>query len=186
MTLLVLGLVVWSAAHLFKPVMPDARAALAARLGEGPSKGVMAFFIAAGLVLIVIGFKQAPVESVWFPPLWTTHLNNLLMLIAVALLGLGHSKSRARPLVRDPMLTGVLLWAIAHLLVNGDVASIVLFGWMGVWALVEMAFARRKPVKPAPAGSLAGDIRLAVITLVVFAVIVGIHTWLGYPPFPQG
>lgn len=186
MTLLVLGLVIWSAAHLFKAAMPDARAALAARLGDGPSKGVMALFIAAGLVLVIIGFKQAPVESLWFPPTWTTHLNNLLMLIAVGLLGLGHSKSRARAWVRDPMLTGVLLWAIAHLLVNGDLASIVLFGWMAVWALAELGFARRKPRKPVPAGSLAGDIRFVLISFVVFVVIVAIHTWLGYPPFPQG
>ena len=186
MTLLLAGLVLWTLAHLFKPALPDARATLAARLGEKPSKGVVALVIALGLVLIVIGFRQAPVESVWFPPTWTIHLNNLLMLIAVALLGLGHSKSRARAWVRDPMLTGVLVWAIAHLLVNGDVASIVLFGWMGAWALVEMAFARRKPATVPPAGSLAGDIRFVVISLVVFAVIVAIHTWLGYPPFPQG
>jgi uncharacterized membrane protein len=186
MTLLLAGLVLWTLAHLFKPALPDARAALAARLGPAPSKGVVALFIGLGLVLIVVGFREAPVESVWFPPAWTVHLNNLLMLIAVALLGLGHSKSRARGWVRDPMLTGVLLWAIAHLLVNGDVASIVLFAWMGAWALVEMGFARRKPAPVPPAGSLAGDIRFALITLVVFAVIAAIHTWLGYPPFPQG
>lgn len=186
MTLLIVGLVVWSAAHLFKPLMPEARAGLAARLGAGPSRGVMAFLIGIGLVLTIIGFRQAPIENVWFPPAWTVHLNNLLMLVAVALLGLGHSKSRARGRVRDPMLTGVLVWAVAHLMVNGDIASIVLFGWMGAWALVEMALARRRPAAPVPAGSLAGDIRLVLITLVVFGVIVAIHTWLGYPPFPQG
>lgn len=186
MTLLLLGLVLWSAAHLFKPLMPEARANLAARLGPGPSKGLFALVIALGVVLMVIGFRQAPVENVWFPPAWTKHLNNLLMLIAVALLGLGHSRSRARGWVRDPMLTGVLLWSIAHLLVNGDVASILLFGWLGVWALVEMALARRQPAGPVPAGSLAGDVRFVLITLVVFGVIVAIHTWLGYPPFPQG
>lgn len=186
MTLLILGLVLWSAAHLFKSLMPDARAGLAARLGEGPSRGLVALVVVIGIVLMVVGFRQAPVESVWFPPGWTVHVNNLLMLVAVALLGLGHSKSRARPLVRDPMLTGVLLWSVAHLLVNGDVASIVLFGWMGIWALVELALSRRQPARPAPAGSLAGDIRFALITLVVFGVIVAIHTWLGYPPFPQG
>lgn len=186
MTLLVLGLVIWTAAHLFRPLMPEARGALSARLGAGPSKGVMAFFIAVGLILIVVGYRQAPVETLWFPPAWTRHLNNLLMVVAVALLGVSHSKSRARGWVRDPMLSGVILWAIAHLLVNGDVASIVLFGWMGLWAIVEMALARRKPAAPVPAGSLAGDIRFALITLVVFGVIVAIHTWLGYPPFAQG
>ncbi|MFT3972295.1 MAG: NnrU family protein [Amaricoccus sp.] len=186
MTVLFIGLLIWTAAHLFKPLMPAARARLAAGLGDGPSRGVMAAFIALGLALMVIGFRTAPVESIWFPPSWTVHINNLLMLVAVALLGLGHSKSRARSWVRDPMLTGVIVWAGAHLLVNGDVASILLFGWMGVWAIVEMVLARRKPAGPVPAGSLAGDIRLGVITLVVFAVIVAIHTWLGYPPFPQG
>lgn len=186
MILLILGLVIWTAAHVFKPLMPEARAALAARLGAGPSKGVMGAVIGLALILIIVGYRQAPVESVWFPPSWTVHLNNLLMLIAVALLGLGHSKSRARAWVRDPMLTGVVLWAVAHLLVNGDVASIVLFGWMGVWALVQIALARRKPAAPLPVTSVAGDIRFVIISIVVFVVIVAVHTWLGYPPFPQG
>jgi uncharacterized membrane protein len=186
MTLLLVGLVVWTAGHLFERLMPDARAALSARLGQNPSKGVMAFVIALGLVLIIIGYRRAAVENVWFPPVWTTHLNNLLMLIAVALLGLGHSKSRARRWVRDPMLTSVVVWSIAHLLVNGDVASIVMFGWLGVWALVEIAISRSRPAPLPPAGSVAGDVRYVLITLVVFAVIVAIHTWLGVPPFPQG
>lgn len=186
MTLLVLGLILWTAAHLLKPVMPDARAALTSRLGEGPSKGVVALIIALGVVLMVVGYRGSSPGSLWIPPGWTTHLNNLLMVVAVILLGLGHSKSRARGWVRDPMLTGVLVWAIAHLLVNGDIASIVLFGWMGLWAIAEMAISRAKPAPTPPTGTLAGDIRLALISLVVFAVIVGIHTWLGYPPFPQG
>ena len=80
-----------------------------------------------------------------------------------------------------------MVWAVAHLLVNGDRASLVLFGWMGLWAVAEMALINaREPawVRPAP-GTVAGDVRLVVITLVVFAVIVAVHTWLGYPPFPR-
>ena len=57
------------------------------------------------------------------------------MLVAVALIGAGHSKGRARGWLRHPMLTGVVVWAVAHLLVNGDVASLVLFGWLGLWAV---------------------------------------------------
>lgn len=186
MILLILGLLLWTAAHLFKPLMPEARAVLANRLGEGPSKGVVALFIALGLILIVTGYRGSATESLWISPPWTTHLNNLLMLVAVVLLGLGHSKSRARGRIRDPMLKGVLVWAVAHLLVNGDVASIVLFGWMGLWAIAEMGLSRAKPVQDTPAGTLAGDIRLGLISLAIFVVIVGIHTWLGYPPFPQG
>ncbi len=187
MTLLVVGLVLWTAAHLFKAVLPGPRAALAARMGEKPSKGLMALFIGAGLVLIVIGFRRAPVDSLWFPPLWTVHLNNLLMLVAVALLGLGHSKSRAKRWLRDPMLTAVIVWAVAHLLVNGDTASILMFGWLLLWAVAEIVLERvRQPAWAPPAGgTLAGDLRFVVITLVVFAVIAAVHTWLGYPPFPQ-
>jgi uncharacterized membrane protein len=187
MTLLVLGLLLWTAAHLFKRLAPGGRAALARTVGAGPSKGVMAAAIGVGLVLIVVGYRGAPVAPVYDPPSWGVHLNNLMMLVAVGLVGLGHSKSRAKGWLRNPMLTGVAVWALAHLLVNGDLASLVLFGWMGVWAVASIAVIDSQatgPVQAAP-GSLAGDIRFVVITLVVFAVIAGIHTWLGYPPFPQ-
>jgi len=186
MTVLVLGLVLWTAAHFFKRFAPGARAALARSLGEGPSKGVIAAVIAVGLLLIVVGYREAGYTPAYDPPSWGIHLNNLLMLIAVGLFGASHSKSRVRGWLRNPMLTGVVVWAVAHLLVNGDVASLVLFGWMGAWALADiMTIDARDPVKPVPVASVAGDVRLVVITLVVFAVIVAIHTWLGYPPFPQ-
>ncbi len=186
MTLLILGLLIWTAAHLFKSAAPDARGRLAARMGAGPSKGVFAALILVGLVLIVIGYRGAPVLPVYDPPAWGIHLNNPLMLLAVALLGLGHSKSRARQWLRNPMLTAVVVWAVAHLLVNGDQASILMFGWLGVWAVVAMLLINsREPVwvRPAP-GTIAGDVRFVVITLVVFAVIAAVHTWLGYWPFP--
>ena len=186
MTLLVIGLVLWTAAHFFKRVAPGARASLARSLGAGPSKGVVAAVIALGLVLTVIGYRRAGVTPVYDPPSWGVHLNNLMMLIAVGLFGAAHSKSRVRGWLRNPMLTSVVIWAVAHLLVNGDVASLVLFGWMGLWALADiLTIDTQEPAKPAPAASVAGDVRLVVITLVAFAVIVAIHTWLGYPPFPQ-
>ena len=191
MTLLVLGLVLWTAAHLFERLAPAGRAALARSLGDGPSKGALAGVILLSLVLIVVGFRGAAVTPVYDPPAWGIHLNNLMMLAAVALMGAGRSKGRARTLLRNPMLTGVAVWAIAHLLVNGDVASLVLFGWMGVWAVASILVidrqdaARAAAPQPAAPASVAGDVRFVVITLVVFAVSVVIHTWLGYPPFPQ-
>ena len=115
------------------------------------------------------------------------HLNNLLMLIAVGLLGVGHSKSRLRAKMRHPMLLGVLTWSVAHLLVNGDLSSVLLFGLLGIWAVVEIVVINRaEPLRTSwQGGSIAGDVRLGLITLVVFAVIAAIHTWLGYPPFPM-
>jgi uncharacterized membrane protein len=187
MTLLILGLVLWTAPHMFKRAAPGARGALAASLGAGPARGVMALMIAAGLVLMVLGYRQAPFVPVYDPPAWTVHVNNLLMLGAVALMGAGRSKGRARAWLRNPMLTGVVVWAVAHLLVNGDQASLVLFGWLGVWAVASIVLIdTRDPgwVRPEP-GPISGDLRLLVITVVIYAVIVAVHTWLGYPPFPH-
>jgi hypothetical protein len=107
------------------------------------------------------------------------------MIAAVALFGLGSSKSRLRKHMRHPMLTGVIVWALAHLLVNGDTASLVLFGWLAIWAVAEMILINRAEPDYTPyvGGSAAGDIRLLVITLIIYGVIAGVHTWLGYFPF---
>lgn len=186
MTLLVLGLVLWIAAHVFKRLAPAARARMTGRMGVGPSKGLFALVILLGLVLVILGYRAAPFVALYTPPAWTVHVNNLLMLIAVYLFGAANSKVRIRNLLRNPMLTGVMVWAVAHLLVNGDLASLILFGTMGLWAagnamLIDAA-GPRVPVEPGPAKV---EIRLVIITLVVFAVIATIHTWLGYWPFPR-
>jgi uncharacterized membrane protein len=175
MTLLVPGLILWTAAHLLKPAAPEARASLAASLGAGPARGIVA------------GYRGAPVVPVYDPPAWGLHLNNLAMLAAVGLMGVGRSKGRLRSWLRHPMLTGVLVWALAHLLVNGDVASLVLFGWLGAWAVVSMLLINRNQpvwVRPEP-GTAAGDLRLVLIALVLYALIAAVHTWLGYYPFPR-
>jgi uncharacterized membrane protein len=187
MTLLVLGLLLWTAAHLFKRVAPDARARLAAAAGDRPSRGIMAGLILVSVVLMVIGFRSAPVVPVYAPPAWGIHVNNLLMFVAVLLMGAGQSKGRARALMRHPMLTGVIVWAVAHLLVNGDRASLLLFGWLGLWAVANMLVINaREPawVRPAP-GPASGDLRLVLIAVVIYAVIASVHIWLGYWPFPR-
>jgi len=183
MTLLVLGVALWSAAHLFKRFAPGMRAGM----GEA-GKGVVAVLVVAAVVMMVLGYRGAEFRNLYFPPAWTVHLNNTLMLIAVGLFGAAHSKSRLRAKLRHPMLTGMLSWAIAHLLVNGDLASLLLFGGLGIWAVAEMLIinAREQGYAPWQGGSVAGDIKLAVITLVVFGAIAGIHGWIGPSPFPGG
>lgn len=186
MTLLVIGLLIWTIAHMFKRLAPGARAALDDRFGEA-SKGIFGVVLLASVVLMVMGYRAAPFSPVYEPLSWGVHLNNLLMLVAVALMGVGNSKSRLRGKLRNPMLTGTLVWAVAHLLVNGDAASVLLFLWMALWALGEMALINRAEPAPAPyEGSVAGDVRLALISVAVFGVIVLIHNWLGYWPMPGG
>lgn len=187
MVWLVIGLALWCGFHLMKRIAPALHDRLEAKAGPKGARGLVAAGIGLGLLLIIVGFRSAPFIPVYTPPAWTVHLNNLLMLGAVGLYGASHSKGRIGSLFRHPMLLGTATWAGAHLLVNGDLASLLLFGVMLVWAVGSIALINAQDgpwVRPAP-GPVKKDIILAVITIVVFGVIVAIHTWLGYPPFPR-
>lgn len=181
MTLLLVGTLLWWLGHFFKRLLPGVRQ----RMGDR-GKGVAALLIGAGLVAMVMGYRSATLDAIFLPPAWGRHANNLLMLVAVILLGMGSSKGKMRAWLRHPMLTGVLVWAGAHLLVNGDRRSLLLFGSMGMWAVAQMLLINAKEgpwTRPEP-GPIRSDVRLIVISLVVFGVIAAIHTWLGHYPFP--
>jgi uncharacterized membrane protein len=180
MTYLILGLILWVAAHLFKRVAPDLRA----RMGNA-GKGLAAVGILAGLVLMIYGYRQAEFVNIWFPPAWTVHLNNLMMLAAVFVYGMSATKGRLRGAMRHPQLTAVKIWAVAHLLVNGDLASLILFGGLLAWAVLEVVVINLSEEweRPQP-GEAKKDVILVVITVVMFLVITLIHNWLGVWPFP--
>ena len=182
---LILGVLLWSFTHFFKRLAPGPRAAMQAKMGNA-SKGIIALVLVASIVLMVIGMRTAPFVDLWFLPPFVIHINNLLMIIAVVLFGAGSSKSRLRGNLRHPMLTGVVVWCVAHLLVNGHLAAVILFGGLGLWALIEMRVINAAEPAPAPytEGTLAGDIRLVIISAIVFTVIAAIHAWLGVWPFP--
>ena len=180
MALLILGLVLWIGSHLFKRLAPDARE----RLGN-PGKGLVTVGILAGLVLMILGYRQAEFIHVWAPPAWTVHVNNLLMLAAVFFFALSHSKGRLKARFRHPMLASVKIWAVAHLLVNGDLASIVLFGGLLAWAILSVILINRAaPWVPPVPGEARRDVILVVITAVAFVAFSAIHAWLGVWPFP--
>ncbi|WP_297772979.1 NnrU family protein [uncultured Roseovarius sp.] len=180
MTYLILGLILWVAAHLFKRVAPDLRA----RMGNA-GKGLAAVGILAGLVLMIYGYRQADFVNIWFPPGWTVHLNNLMMLAAVFVYGMSATKGRLRGAMRHPQLTAVKIWAVAHLLVNGDLASLVLFGGLLAWAVLEVVVINLSEEweRPEP-GEAKKDVLLVIITVVLFLVMTFVHNWLGVWPFP--
>lgn len=187
MSMLILGLLIWSVAHLFKAVAPGSRLEITERLGAGASRILFTVLIVAGLLAMIFGYRAAPFVPVWTSPSWTIHLNNLLMLAAVAVYGMSMSKGRTRAWFRHPQLTAVVIWAAAHLLVNGDLASLILFGGLGAWAVAEMLRINARDgawVRPEP-GPAKRDLVLVAVTLVLFGVITSIHAWLGYWPFPQ-
>jgi uncharacterized membrane protein len=184
MILLILGIVLWVAAHLFKRVAPERRAAMG-----NAGRGAVAAALGVSLVLIVLGYRWAPFINVWYPPEFMWHINNLLMVLAV--LTFATSELRGAKLwpatrIRHPQLTAVKIWAVAHLLVNGDLASVVLFGSMLAWAVVEVIVINRAEPDWTPPAVAPGRKWISVIAIsaVVFAVVTGIHIFLGVRPFP--
>ncbi len=179
--LLILGIVLWWVAHLFKRLAPDARSAL----GDDKGKGIVAAGLLVAVVLMVIGFRGTGVVQIWYPPSFFTHINNLLVLIAIFMMSPAPKRGQLLNGMRHPMLMGFSLWAVAHLLVNGDLASIVLFGGLLGWSLVAPALINRAEPDWAPPepGTLKKDAMFLAGSVVLLAVIGGIHGWLGYWPF---
>jgi uncharacterized membrane protein len=177
---LVLGLALYVGAHFFKRFAPGVRAGMGDK-----GKGLMAGLSLLGVVLMVVGYRAADVLPVYAPLPGMGHANNALMLISVYLFGVGGTKGILYPKLRHPMLLGALIWSVAHLLVNGDQASIVLFGGIGLWAVVSMVLINRAGpwVAPTNGRGIKGDAMNLVGTLVLFGIIAMIHKWLGHPVF---
>ncbi|WP_425071924.1 NnrU family protein [Sagittula sp. S175] len=180
MLLLVLGVVLWWAAHLFKRLAPDARASMGDK-----GKGLIALALLASIVLMILGYRMADGAFFWGRHPATVGINNLIMIFALYFTSPGPKKGALFYKMRHPMLFGFLLWAVAHLLVNGDVESFVLFGGLGLWAVVEMLVINRaEPSWTPPAkGPIRKDIIFLVASVVLLGVIGYIHGLLGPVPF---
>ncbi len=180
MALLILGVLLWAAAHFFKRAMPAPRAAMG-----NAGRGAVAVAVVVSIVLMTIGYRAAEGAFFWGRHPATTGINNLLMVAAFYFVTPGPKKGAIFYKMRHPMLTGFSLWAAAHLLVNGDVPSFILFGGLLVWALAEMVVINRTVPNwtPPAKGSIAKDAMFVVASLVLLAVVGAIHAWLGYNPF---
>ena len=137
MTLLIIGLALWILVHWFKRLAPNLRASLGMR-----ARGCCGSFV-GGFGFDDYWISGRALHRVWTPPSFLVHVNNLLMVVAVAVFAMSHTKGRLRGRMRHPMLTSVKLWSVAHLLVNGDLASIILFGGMLVWAVGSVIMINR-------------------------------------------
>lgn len=181
MTLLILGLLLWYASHLFKRLLPEQRAAMGDR-----GKMLATALSLASIVLMVIGYRGAAEVALWTPPAFMIHINNLLMVVAFWLFAASGTRAWPSGRMRHPMLIGLKTWAVAHLLVNGDLASVVLFGGMlGYGVIAVILINRAEPDWTPPVPGKAATLKTALGTAVALAVVIGIHTWLGYPTYPR-
>lgn len=187
MIFLALGIALWSAGHFLPSVTPALREDLIDRIGPKSYRAVFSIDMVIALALIVWGYRSADWIYVYDPPAWGVHANNTMMLLAVYLMGVGGANGWLATKLRHPMLLGVCVWALAHLLANGDQASVLLFGSMLLWAVGMIFMINRRVgarVPPKWAGLMA-EARLILISLAVFAIITFTHGWvLGVSPFP--
>ena len=176
MSLLILGLLLFLGVHSVRIVAEDWRSATRERIGERTWKGAYSLLSLLGFVLICYGYGQARGQGVqlWVPPVWTRHLAGLLTWVAFVLLAAsGGAANAIKARLHHPMVLGVKVWAAAHLLANGTLASTVLFGSFLVWAVLDFRSSRqrdRREQKAYPAGQLLSTALAVVSGTVVWAV----------------
>ena len=174
MLLMLLGLVIFLGAHAFT-TMRAQRAAVIAKIGEGPYKGLYSLVSLLGVVLVAWGYadwRAAGPAQLWVPPHWTRYVAQLLMLVASILIPAAYIPSHIRARLKHPMLVAIKTWAVAHLIANGDAATMLLALAVLAWAVfVRISMKRRDEApKPAPRG-WTGDAVAVVAGLAVFAFL---------------
>ena len=179
MTPMIAGLVLFFAAHILT-TLRTVRATVVGRLGEGPYKGLYSLVSLAGLVLIVWGFgryRSGGYISVWDPPAWLHPIALVLMWFSFVALAAAYSPAgKIKGVLRHPMLAGVKAWALAHLLVNGDLGSMILFAAFLAWAVYDrIAVKRRGDSGAPPSGFTAGDAIALAVGSVAYAAMVWLH-----------
>jgi uncharacterized membrane protein len=187
---LIIGLAVFIAPHVFV-TRREARAALVARIGEGPYKGLFSLVSLIGLVLIVWGYGEYRASgwiALWSPPVWMRHLAAVLTWPAIVLIVAAYIPGNIKLRLKHPMLAGVKLWALAHFLANGDLGSIVLFGGILAWAVYDRVSLKRRSdpgAPPIPIGGWRNDVAAVVVgTFVYLALAFWFHPLvIGVPAF---
>jgi uncharacterized membrane protein len=182
MTMLSIGLFIWVTVHLFPSALPNKRQSLIARLGNNAYQGIFALLILASLLLIVFGWRTsvpthlyAPVDVLRLPAIILIFVGFILMVAAK------FPATRFKQIIRHPQLTGVFIWAIAHLLMNGDSRSVLLFSVFGAWCVVSaFTFNHRDGawVKPDTVAGWGQEIGIVIAGVVIYALMIYFHEYL--------
>jgi uncharacterized membrane protein len=176
LAVLILGLAGFIGVHGFV-TMRGERAALVARLGEGLYKALFSLLSIVGVALIVWGFARYRATGwidVWYPPAWLRHVTVALMLPAIICVVAAYIPGRIKIALKHPMLVGIKLWAFGHLLSNGDLGSIILFGSILAWAVFDrVSFKHRTDpgAPPIPIGGLTNDLIAVLVGSLIYFVL---------------
>jgi len=190
LAILVLGLVVFLAPHTLT-VFRAARQRIVDHVGVLPYKAIYSIVSLIGIALIAYGFelyRSTGWIDVWHPPSWTRHVTVALMWPAIILVVAAYIPGDVKRTLKHPMLSGVKLWAVAHLISNGDLGSIVLFGSILAWAVFDRITLRRRTdpgAPPIPTGGRRNDIIAVVLGTVLYLVlalwfhptVIGVHVF---------
>lgn len=190
MGILLIGLAIFIGSHVFV-TMRGQRAALIERLGEWPYKGLIALVSVVGLILVAYGFALYRATGqiyVWRPPHWTFYVTQFLMWPASIFVVAAYVRGNIWRALKHPMLVGVKTWALAHLIGNGDLGSILLFGSFLGWAAYDRASLNRRADAGAPAIPVGGGrndiVAVALGTLLYLALGLVFHPLVvGLPVF---
>ena len=184
MSLLIIGLIIFLGSHSSRIFAEPWRNHMIDRLGEVKWKGLYTITSLIGLVLVVIGYgqaRQAPIV-LWQPATYLIHIAILLNLVAfIFLAGSSPSNNAIRLKLKHPMILGVKVWALAHLLANGTLVDLILFGSFLLWAVLDFRSARKRPIHmPEKAViSIKATITVVVTGIVVWAAFIfGLHQYL--------
>ena len=183
MSVLLLGLIIFFAVHSVSIVNEPWRDRMVTKMGEWPWKGLYSLLAVVGFILIVWGYGLARHDPVllYSPPAWLRHLALLLLVPVFPLLLAAYLPGRIQAATKHPMLVAVKLWAVAHLLANGMLADVLLFGAFLAWAVVDRISMKRRTQRTIPSAppSKANDISAVLVGLALYvAFIFWLHTWL--------
>lgn len=175
MKILITGLVLFIGIHLL-PTFSGMRRNLIRRLGEYPYKGLFALPALLGLALVVIGYRQADLIPVWDPPAWGKQIVYVIMPAVFVLLAAAYIPGNIKRFTRHPMLWATTLWSVGHLLVRGDLASMILFISLGIFALFDMASANRRGAALAQARQpYYFDILIIMLGIIAYVAVLLVH-----------
>jgi len=179
MNILISGVLVWIVVHLTPAIARPLRGKVIDRLGNNGYRGLFALAIFGSIALIVVGWRSTPETFVYALPDWASPVGFVMMIVAFALIGAAQHRSTIKRYIRHPMLIGVFVWAVSHLLTNGSTRALVLFGGIGLWALLEIWLINKREgaySKP-PAARFSADLMGLFVSVIFFIVVLFLHPY---------